>query len=69
MTLIYVESSNIEAVEYDPAQSELTVVFKSGDTYKYSSVPQFIYDELVSAPSVGSYFNRMVKTVYSFTKQ
>ena len=44
----YVDSTNIEAVGYDPESLELHVRFAgSGDTYAYYNVPDFVYEELM----------------------
>lgn len=67
---VYVDSSNIEAVCYmaDSNPRELQVRFLNGSTYSYSDVPQEIYEELLNAPSKGSFLNRMIKGVYSYQK-
>jgi hypothetical protein len=67
--MIYVDSSNIEAVRYDENTQELHVQFLSGGYYVYHDVPRGIFDELLSAPSKGSFLNREIKPVYQFTKQ
>lgn len=64
----FVNSSNVDQVGYDHDQMELHVMFHSGDLYVYSGVPEHIYDELRSAPSVGSYLNREIKNVYPYSK-
>lgn len=42
------------------------VWFKTGKVYKYFKVPVTIYNELVSAPSVGRYFNEAVKHAFEY---
>jgi hypothetical protein len=64
----YVDSTNIEAIGYDAQAQELHVCFLSGDTYIYHGVPQDVYDDLMNAPSKGSYLNRVVKGTYAYTK-
>jgi hypothetical protein len=70
MTMVemqYVQSSNVECVGYDPEFMELHVRFiNSAITYVYINVPQLVFDEMMSAPSKGSYLNRCVKNVYHF---
>ncbi len=61
----YVDSSNVEAIGYDPEHSQLYVQFKGGDTYVISDVPQEIYDEFLNAPSKGSFYNRSIKPIYT----
>ena len=67
--MIYVDSSNIEAVGYDDDGQELHVHFLSGGQYVYHSVPREIFEEFLQAPSKGSFLNREIKNVYMFTKQ
>ena len=66
----FVDSSNIEAIGYDPEARELHVRFlKSGDTYVYSDVNPVVFDELMQAESKGSYLNRRIKGNYQYHKQ
>ncbi len=67
--MIYVDSSNIEAIGYDDEKQELHVQFLSGGYYIYHDVPRAVFDELLIAASKGSYLNREVKGVYQYTKQ
>lgn len=65
----YVNSSNIDQVGYEEDQRELHVVFKSGSHYVYYDVPAETFQQLVDAPSLGSFLNRELKNVYQFSKQ
>ncbi|CAN5716529.1 hypothetical protein BH10ACI4_BH10ACI4_38890 [soil metagenome] len=56
-----VKSSNLSEVAYDRGTSTLGVRFKSGGEYEYLNVPEQVYRELISAPSVGSYFDANIK--------
>ncbi|AFM23327.1 KTSC domain-containing protein [Desulfomonile tiedjei] len=67
--MIYVDSSNIEAIGYDEDAQELHVQFLSGGYYVYSDVPRSIFDQIMYAPSKGSFLNREVKNIYQFRKQ
>ena len=67
--MIYVDSSNIEAIGYDDDGQELHVQFLGGGYYIYHDFPRNIFDELMNASSKGSFLNREVKSVYRFTKQ
>lgn len=67
--MIYVDSSNVEAIGYDDDIQEMHVQFVSGICYIYHDVPREIFDQLMNAPSKGSFLNREVKGVYQFTKQ
>jgi len=55
--------------QYDEDAQELHVQFVSGGYYIYHQVPSQIYEDLMSAPSKGSFLNREVKGVYQFAKQ
>jgi hypothetical protein len=63
-----VNSSNVASVGYDENSKVLEVAFKSGGVYQYSNVPRGIYEGMISATSVGSYFHKMVKEKFAFTK-
>lgn len=67
--MTYVDSSNIEAVGYDEEAQEMHVQFLNGGYYIYHGVPRQTFDGMMSAPSKGSFLNREVKNVYSYTKQ
>ena len=65
----YVDSSNIEAIGYDPTTQELHVQFlNSGDTYVYYNVEKWVFDEMMQADSKGSYLNTNIKKRYDYSK-
>jgi len=59
-----VDSSNIEAVGYDAENAEIYVRFLSGSTYVYTGAEQAVFEGLLHADSIGSYFNREIKNTY-----
>ncbi len=61
-----VDSSNIEAVGYDASNRELYVRFLNNRTYAYSEVPAELHEELLRAPSKGSFLNRAIKGAYAY---
>lgn len=63
-----VVSSDIRSVGYDKNSQVLEVEFHSGGTYQYYSVPQSVYEGLMSAPSHGKYFHRHVKGAFNYQK-
>ena len=64
-----VDSSAISRVEYDPAEQKLIVTFRpSGETYAYLQVPQQTYDDLLSADSIGRFFNEHVRDSYEHAR-
>lgn len=65
----YVDSSNIEAVGYDPDSQQLYVQFlKSGATYVYYDIEEWIFQELMQADSKGTYLNNQIKPRYHCSK-
>lgn len=64
----YVVSTNLSRIGYEASNLELHVEFTNGTTYAYAQVPEFVYSELMAAPSKGSYFNRNIKDVYPYSK-
>ena len=55
----YVRSSNISSV--GTKDHYLVIEFNSGKVYRYPYCVEY-YSELVSAPSVGKYFNEHLRT-------
>ena len=67
--MIFVDSSNIEAIGYDAGTLELRVRFlKSGETYAYYAVEEWRYQELMQADSKGVYLNANIKPNYQYAK-
>ena len=62
MTMISVESSAIRAVGYDGYT--LDVQFHTGKVYSLPGVPEYHYTGLMSASSMGAYFNRYLRGKY-----
>ena len=57
-----VESRAISAVGYDPATRELKIRFTSQvRTYTYFDVPKEVYEGLMSAPSMGNFFDKVIR--------
>ena len=63
-----VSSSNIAAVGYDIDSQVVYVQFQNGSTYAYKGVAEHEFDNLRTAPSVGSYLNRNFKNVYPYER-
>ena len=59
---MHVQSLAIEAIAYDESAHLLTARFRnSGETVIYEGVPQEIYDGLLFARSIGTYFHDHVE--------
>lgn len=63
-----VSSSNVDRVGYRRDSSSLLVVFKSGTGYVYSGVPEHIADELLKAPSKGTFFGKNIRDKFATAK-
>lgn len=61
MKKIYLNSSAIRAIEYDRKRKVLKVYFQHGGDYTYSHIGYHRYRKLVTAESVGKYFNEAIK--------
>lgn len=57
--MISVNSSNLSSVGYD--NGTLYIRFNRGGLYSYSNVPEYVYRELLSASSKGTYFHTYIK--------
>jgi KTSC domain len=62
MTLIYLNSSFIEAVSYDG--HTLTVLFLDGNSADHHEVPYGVFHGLIRAESPGGFYNRHIKWKY-----
>ncbi|MET0567672.1 MAG: KTSC domain-containing protein [Hyphomicrobiaceae bacterium] len=59
-----VSSSVIAAIDYDDERRLLDVEFRSGTVYRYFKVPVHVFEGLCAAPSIGEYFNALIKDAY-----
>lgn len=67
--MVFVVSTTMEAVGYDPTTSELHVRFlRTGETYVYYAVPESIFEELMQSESKGQYFNQNIRNVFGNSK-
>ena len=61
-------SSNLASASYDPDVENLTITFRSGDTYVYFNVPSAAYRGLQNAGSAGEYFSRQIRNRYGYER-
>ena len=62
------KSGNIDKLGYDEEKQELQVQFSGGGLYAYDSVPEFVYSDLLDAPSHGKYFHAKIKDQFPTRK-
>jgi SNF2 family DNA or RNA helicase len=63
-----VQSSNIKSIGYNPMQRKLEVEFKSGEVYRYKSVPRTVHKQMMSSRSKGSFLHHHIKYQYPYRK-
>jgi KTSC domain-containing protein len=66
MERVYLESSLLTWVEYNPQTRVLDVEFRTGELYRYFAVPIRSYDGLLEAESKGRYFNKHIRNRFSY---
>ncbi len=68
MSFTPVESQMILGVRYNDKTRELDVVFRTGEKYRYKSVPRIEYEELMRAKSLGQYMHKRILNRYEFDR-
>ena len=67
--MIEVESSMLDAIDYDPASLTLKIRFKKGgQTFAYVGVRGNVYTEMLESESIGKYFHSTIKGKYEYSK-
>ncbi|QHS56880.1 KTSC domain-containing protein [Mucilaginibacter sp. 14171R-50] len=61
-------STVIAHIGYDAETKKLTIVYVSGHTYVYHSVPETVYKDLKASRVKGRYLRFFVKDKYLFEK-
>ena len=61
-------SSVIRAMQYDPVDHHLDLLFVSGRRYRYHEVPEETYVAMRRAFSKGEFFNEYIRDQYRFTR-
>ncbi len=67
MQLIDVNSTAISTAKYEYESYKLRLVFKNGDAYDYTKVPNFVFEGLRLSESKGKFINKYILPVYKFT--
>lgn len=66
--MIPVCSSNIESIGYNEQDQDVYVKYLNGSMYVYKGVPIHEFENLRTAPSLGSYMHRNYKNVYPYER-
>lgn len=60
------QSSLLAWVRYHAASARLEVQFHSGERYRYFTVPQPTYQQLLQASSHGAFFNHRIRNRFPY---
>lgn len=63
-----VVSDSLASVGYEANISVLEIEFRNGSVYRYFAVPRSAFEELMQAPSAGTFFLERIKDVYGFQR-
>jgi hypothetical protein len=66
MNSTVVVSTTLATVAYDDVRELLRLEFRNQAIYQYSDVPAAVHQALLQAPSMGSYFNRVIRGRFPF---
>lgn len=58
---VSVVSSQIAGVGYDPSRRIMDIEFNTGSVYRYDNVSPEVHEQMMHAPSVGSFFYANIK--------
>lgn len=66
----FVNSDAISRIEHDKATGRMHITFReSNKTYIYLGVSNQVYVSLITATSIGAYFNEKIKDHYPFLRE
>ncbi len=63
-----VDSTAIQAIDYDAHHEKLLVRFMSGERYIYVGVPGEVHRSFVDAASKGSFFQAEIRDQYPYNR-
>jgi hypothetical protein len=63
-----VASSILDAVAYDPGRRRLRLRFRTGAVFEFDGVPTVVVEELLAAPSKGTYFAEYLRPEYPYRR-
>lgn len=68
MKPIAVDSTTLAAIGYDESQALLRLEFRSRSVYDYFGVPAAVHEALLRAPSIGAYFNDVIRGCFPYRR-
>ena len=64
-----VTSSSLRSVGYDESAKILEIESQNGRVYRYYDVPRDVYEELMNAESLGSYFVENIRDNFRYSRE
>ncbi|MGH2476385.1 MAG: KTSC domain-containing protein [Candidatus Limnocylindrales bacterium] len=68
MNRIPLESRTLATAGYDDPSATMELEFVEGRVYRYFVVPRSVFDALLSADSVGRFFQENIRDVYPYER-
>ncbi len=68
MNRIALESRTLATAGYDDPSATMELEFVEGRVYRYFVVPRSVFDALLSADSVGRFFQENIRDVYPYER-
>jgi hypothetical protein len=68
MNSTVVESTTLAKVGYGDVLQLLRLEFRSRAIYQYFGVPAAVHQDLLQAPSMGRYFNRVIRGRFPYAR-
>lgn len=68
VNMVNVKSSNIARIGYNEKAVILAIEMLNSNLYYYLDVPRLIYEQLLTAPAIGSYFSINMKGKYRYVR-
>lgn len=66
--MMNVESSMFTELGYDKTNQSLLVRYTNGVLYQYFEVPEYLWNDMQAADSMGSFFSKNIREEYRFEK-
>lgn len=63
-----VQSTSIAVIAHDATTSVLEIEFTNGSRYRYFLVPQRVHAAFLRSPSKGTFFNKFIRSTYTFAR-
>jgi lysyl-tRNA synthetase class 2 len=65
---MFVDSTAVRAIDYDPQGQALQVTFVSGERYRYRGVTAQVHQAFLDAESKGRFFQAQIRDRYRFER-